>query len=67
MGEGIKAGGRRSREGSRCVVTEGDLGVSAGRVAQAVDAVDSAGHGKSQGLPGFPGAPAMEGFGAAMP
>lgn len=39
----MKAGGRRSREGSRCAVTEGELGVSAGRVAQAVDAVEAQG------------------------
>lgn len=39
----MKAGGRRSREGSRCAVTEGELGVSAGRVAQAVDAMEAQG------------------------
>lgn len=34
----VKVGGRRFREASRCVVTVGELGVSAGWVAQAVEA-----------------------------
>lgn len=61
----MKAGGKRFREESRCVVREG--GAGAGGRWPRQWRLDSVEHGKNQDLPGYPGAPAMEGFGAGMP